>query len=212
MPVKRTRALPIDSFPATVAGSRARVTGGIGGRLRCLLPVALLLVVVALAAGCGSSNSAQPATPTDWASGVCSAISTWTASLTSAAAPLKSGNLSKDALTTAAADMKSATQTLVSSLKKLGKPNTQAGQQAKDSIDQLSSDVQKDADTIKTAIDGISGLSSIPGAVSTASSTLVTMQGQVTSTISTLEQLDAKGELQTAFKQSSSCQKLSSSK
>jgi len=209
---KRTHALPIDTPPAPDSVPRARAAGGMIGLLRRLLPLALLLVVAALAAGCGSNKSAQPATPTDWANGVCSAINTWTASLTSAAAPLKSGSLSKDALTTAAADMKSATSTLESSLQKLGKPNTQAGQQAKDSVDQLASDLKKDADTIKTAIDGISGLSGIPAAVTTASSTLVTMQSQVTSTLTSLKQLDPKGELQTAFQQGSACQKLSGSK
>jgi hypothetical protein len=43
------------------------------------------------------------------------------------------------------------------------------------------------------------------------SAALVTMQSQVTSTLNSLEQLDAQGELQTAFQQSSACRQLSSS-
>ena len=161
-----------------------------------------------MAAGCGSKKSAAPATPSDWANGVCSAISTWKASLTAAADPLKSGNISKDSLKSAADDAKSATETLRSSLKDLGKPNTQAGQQAKDAIDQLSSELKTDADSIKSAVDGASGISGVAAAVKTAGATFATMQTQVSSTVTSLKQLDAKGELATAFQQASSCQQL----
>jgi len=175
-----------------------------------LLPVVVLLVVAALAAGCGSKKSAAAATPADWANGVCSAISTWKDSLTAAADPITSGNISKDSLKTAADDARSATETLQSDLKDLGKPNTQAGQQAKDTVDKLSSDLNADVDTIKTAVDGASGISGVADAVKTATTTLATMQTQVSSTLTSLQQLDAKGELTTAFQQSSSCQQLTS--
>jgi hypothetical protein len=177
--------------------------------VRRLLPVALVIVIAALAAGCGSNESAAPATPADWANGVCSAINTWKDSLTAAAEPLKSGNISTDSLQTAADDAKSATDTLQSDLKDLGKPNTQSGQQAQDEIDQLSSDLQTDVDTIKSAADEASGAGGIASAAKTASTTLETMQTQVSSTITSLQQLDPEGELKTAFQQADSCQQLS---
>jgi 23S rRNA U2552 (ribose-2'-O)-methylase RlmE/FtsJ len=92
----------------------------------------------------------------------------------------------------------------------LGKPNISAGQQAKDSVDQLSSDLTTDTDSIKAAVDGASGVRGIADAATTISTTLVTMGKQLVSTFKGLEQLDAKGELQTAFQQSSACQQLSS--
>ena len=172
--------------------------------------LALVLVLAVLAAGCGSKSS-EPTSPADWADGVCSAITTWKSSITSSADSLKGGNLTQDSLKSAGDDVKSATDTLESDLKDLGKPDTQSGQQAKDSLDQLSSDLNTDSDAIKTAVDGVTDLSGVPAAATTIGTTLQTMQSQVTSTVNSLKQLDAPGELQTAFQQSSACQRLSSS-
>jgi hypothetical protein len=171
---------------------------------------AFVLVLAVLAAGCGSKSS-QPMTTADWADGVCSSLTTWKSSITSSADSLKGGNLSQDSLQSAGDDVKSATDTLESDLKDLGKPDTQSGQEAQDSINQLSSDLTTDTDSIKTAVDGVSGLSGVASAAATVSATLATMQSQITSTVNSLEQLDASGELKTAFQQSSSCQQLSSS-
>jgi hypothetical protein len=175
--------------------------------LRSVAPVVVMTVGL-LAAGCGSKNS-QQMSAADWANGVCSAMTTWTNSIKSSSDSLKAGNLSKDSLKTTADDVTSATETLESDLKDLGKPNTQSGQQAKDSIDQLSSDLKTDTDSIKTAAGDISNLSSVRTATATISTTLVTMRNQVSSTFTSLKQLDAKGELHTAFQQSSACQQLS---
>lgn len=172
--------------------------------------VAVVLLVPLLATACGSSKS-QSTSAADWADGVCSAISTWGNSLRSAGDSLASGAISKDSLQSAADDVASATQTLESDLKDLGKPNTQAGQPAKETIGQFSSELRTDTDSINKAVDDASGASGIFSAVSTISTTLMTMGKQVTSTLKTLEQLDAKGELQTAFQQSSSCKQLSRS-
>ena len=174
------------------------------------LSFAALLVVVVLAAGCGSNDS-QPSSTADWADGVCTAITTWTDSIKSAADPIKSGDISKDSLQTAADDVKSATDTLESDLKDLGKPDTEAGQKAKDSLDQLSSDLSTNTDTIKSAVEDASGVSGIAAAVTTVGATLSTMQTQLKSAYTSLTQLDAKGELETAFQQASSCQQLTSS-
>jgi hypothetical protein len=167
-------------------------------------------MTVLLAAACGSS---KPKSTADWANGVCSAMNTWTSSITSSADSLKSSGLSKESLQSTADDVKSATDTLQSDLKDLGKPDTPAGQEAKDAVDQLSGDLTSDADTIKSTVQGVSGISDVATAVTTVTTTLGKMGDQVSSTFTSLEQLgsDAKGELQTAFQQSSACQELSSS-
>jgi hypothetical protein len=176
--------------------------------MKRLLPLALVVVVAALAAGCGSD---KPPTTAEWADGVCSAVSTWEDSLTAAVEPLTGGDISKDSLQSAADDAKSATDTLESDLKDLGKPDTQAGQQAQDQIDTLTTQLQTDVDTIKSAAEDASGISGITAAVTTATTTVSTMKTQVNATITSLKQLDAKGELTTAFQQSSSCQQLAGS-
>jgi len=168
----------------------------------------VVVLVVALAAGCSSK---KPKSTADWANGVCTAITTWKDSTKSAADSVASGGISKDSLHSAADDARSATETLESDLKDLGKPNTPAGQQAKDSVDQLTSELKTDADTIKAATSAVSGVSGVVTAATTVSTTLVTAGNQISTTFKGLQQLsaDAKGELQTAFQQSSACQQLS---
>jgi hypothetical protein len=174
------------------------------------LAAILVLIAAFLAAGCGSSEP-QPMTTADWADGVCTDINTWKSSLTTAADSLKGGNISEDSLKSAADEVTSATDTLTSDLKDLGKPDTQVGQQAKDSLDQLSTDLNTGADSIKTTVDDASGVSDVVGAVTTVTTTLQTMGNQVSSTVTSLKELDAQGEIEAAFQQSSACQQLSSS-
>jgi hypothetical protein len=197
---------------------RLRSTG------RLLIPVAVVAGLAVLAAGCGSSSSSSTSSTTTtttstattttgasatdaWANGVCSAFATWKASITSALTSVQS-NPSKDGLTSAANDAQSATETLASDLKGLGKPNTTAGQQAKTSLDQLSKTLTNDVNTIKTALSGASGASGLAGAVSVATTTLTAMGKEITSTVDDLKSLDAKGELEKAFTQSGTCSSL----
>jgi hypothetical protein len=177
----------------------------------------LIAAVVAgaalLAAGCGGSDSSSgsssdTSSATEWAGGVCTAITTWKSSMSAIGDTLKGGNLSQGSLTSAADDAKSATDTLTSDLGKLGTPDTDSGQKAKESLDQLSSDLTADMTKIQDALDSASGLTGIISAVSVVSSTAVTMGNQVSATFSTLQALDAKGELESAFKQASSCDTL----
>lgn len=177
---------------------------------RRAIAAAVIVVAALSAAGCGgSSDDSSSASPTsEWADGLCSAITSWTSSLSSIGDTLKEGNLSKDSLTSAVDDAKSATDTFTSDLDGLGLPDSDVGQQAKDSVDQLSTDLKSDMTKIQDALDGVSGVSEILTAVSVVSSTLVKMGSQVSSTITSFQDLDAKGELESAFKQADSCTEL----
>ena len=172
-------------------------------------PISLVLVSAALglvAAGCGGSKS-QPTTA-EWVDGVCSSVVTWKNSLTSTAQSLQGGNLSEGSLKDAADEMKSATETLQSDLKDLGKPESESGQQAKESIDQLSSELNDGADSIKSSADDASDASGIVTATASITATIGTMATEISSTVKSLQQLDPGGELQTAFNNSSSCQEI----
>ncbi len=172
---------------------------------------AVVAVAALLAAGCGGSSdsASSDVTPTEeWADGLCSSISTWTSSLTSIVDTLKGGDLSKDSLTSAVDDAKSATETFTTSLSDLGRPDTEAGQEAKDSVDQLVTDIQADMTEIEDAVNGASGVAGVIAAVPTISSTLAKAGEQVSNTLSGFQDLDAKGELESAFESSSSCQDL----
>ena len=170
--------------------------------------IALVFVSAALglvAAGCGSKS--QPTTA-EWVDGVCSSVVTWKNSLTSAAQSLQGGNLNEDSLKGAGDDVKSATDTLESDLKDLGKPESESGQQAKESIDHLSSELSDGADSIKSTVDDVSDVSGIVSATASITATLGAMATQISSTVKSLQQLEPGGELQTAFNDSSSCQEI----
>ena len=174
------------------------------------LPLIALVFVAAalglLGAGCGSKKS--PPTTAEWVDGVCSSIVTWKNSLTSSVQSVQGGNLTQESLRNAADEMKSATDTLESDIKDLGKPESESGQQAKDSVDQLSSELSDGAESIKSTVDDVSDVSGVVSATASVSATIGTMASQISATVKSLQQLDPGGELQTAFDQSSSCQEL----
>jgi phage-related protein len=171
----------------------------------------LVLGALALAAGCGSDKSSGTVSTTDWANSLCSAVTTWTSSVKSAGDSLKGGNVSQDALKSAADDVTSATDTFADDLRGLGKPDTEAGQQAKASVQKLSDELKSDLQDIKSTVDEASGVSGTLNAVTAASGKVSAMGTQVQSTFSDLEQLDAKGELENAFQQADACSSLTKS-
>jgi len=177
---------------------------------RLLVPAVVAAVALA-AAGCGgsSSSSGSDTTPTnEWADSLCSSITTWTSSLSSIVGDLQSGGITKDSLQTAVGDAKTATDEFTTSLGNLGKPDTEAGQQAQDSVNNLSSEIQTDMTTIEEAVNGASGVSGVLNAVTVTKDTLTKAGTQVSDTLTGFQDLDAKGELEAAFKQSDSCKKL----
>ena len=175
--------------------------------------VSVLVAAAVLAAGCGGAGGGggnDTSSANDWANSVCSALTTWANSLKTATTSLRA-NLSKDSLKSASDDVTKATDQLASDLKGLGKPDTQAGDKAKSTLDTLSGQLHTDVDSIKKAADDASaGSGGIVKAVSSVSATLTTAGNQVQTAFSELQQLDTKGELEKAFENSASCKKLTS--
>ena len=177
-----------------------------------LAPLALAVVLVAGCGGGGSSSSSSSPSPQDWANGLCSAITTWSNSVKTAGESLKSGSLTEADLKNSTSEIKSATNQFAEDLKGLGKPNTDAGQQAKDAIDKLSTEINDDVDTLSSAVDDAAG-NGTKGAVTAASSiatSLSTMSTQIAAAASKLQQADAKGEIEQGFRDAPACKKLSS--
>ena len=186
-------------------------TGTVSGMqfARAAFATAAVAGSVALA-GCGSSSESAAETTSasatvTWADGVCSAAQTYKGALQDVSASVKGGSVSKSALQDAADKVRSATDTFVSSLHDLGKPGTAAGQAAKQTVDGLASQLQKDAQAISDATGGSSSALTV---ISEVSTTLVTAKGQITSAVDDLKQIDAKGELQEAFTTAPACKSL----
>jgi hypothetical protein len=178
--------------------------------IRLTLALVVLITAVA-AAGCGggkSSSSSNTSSPDDWANGLCSALVAWTNSVKSATGSLKAG-VSKGSLESATGDIKTASNTLVTDLKDLGKPDTKAGQQAKDAADQLSGEIEQDVKNMQNAVDKTSA-TGVVAAASSVATTLTTMGSQIGSAASKIGDADVGGELKKAFQNSSACKKLAS--
>jgi hypothetical protein len=170
---------------------------------------ALVLVLSLLASACGGSKTVSTQ---EWADNLCSSINTWKSSISSTVSSVGQSSITKDSLTNAVDQGKSATQKLSDDLKGLGKPNTEAGQEAQSEVDQLSDELNGQIDKIENAVDDASGAQGTLNAVSVASSSLSTMIQQVKTTFTELQGLEPQGknEIKQAFQNAPSCQKLKS--
>ena len=168
--------------------------------------VALLLLAAAGCGGGGSSSSSQPSAE-EWANDVCSSLKTWSDSIKSATTSLQNSP-SVDALKNTATQVKDATSTLVDDLKGLGTPDTEAGDKAKETTDNLADQLDQDKQKIEDATKDVSGASGLLDALSTVTSTLGSMATQFQTALSNLGQVDPKGELEDAFSNAESCKSL----
>ncbi|MGZ8687756.1 MAG: hypothetical protein ACXWZP_04945 [Gaiellaceae bacterium] len=179
--------------------------------------LAVPLAAAAVAGGCGggdsdsSGSSSDTVSATDWADDLCSAISTWSTSVQSAVEPLKSGDVSKDSLQSATTDLKDATGTFVDDVKALGPPDTESGQQAKQSLDNLANELSAGVDEIKQTADNVSGATGAMTAIASISTSVQKLGTDAQTALSDIEEADVKGELEDALKNAPECKKLQSS-
>ena len=177
--------------------------------MRRWIAIGAVAAAAVVAAGCGGGDTSGTSATTEWAGGVCTAVTTWKDAVAGAADSLKGGNVTADGLSSAAGDVEDATRTLADDLKGLGRPDTESGRAAQDTVSSLA-DESGGADTIQGAVDDASGVGGVVQALSTVSSTLVTMGQQVGSAVSQLEALEGGQELTDAFTEADSCSSLTS--
>jgi uncharacterized protein YoxC len=168
-----------------------------------------VVAIVVLAAGCGGKSAQKSGNepPADWVNNLCSSLVTWSTSVRTTTSSLK-GNVTQSSLESTADEVTKATDKLESDLKGLGTPDTESGKKAKDTVDKLAGQLKTDVATIDKAVKEASGASGALKAVSTVSSSLVSVGDQVTTAFASIQQLDTKGELEKAFKNSEECKKL----
>jgi len=172
---------------------------------------AAVAAIVLGAAGCGGGSKTTSGEPvSQWVDGVCSAASTWKTSLQDVATSLQGGSLSKSSLTDGVTQVQKANAAFASSLEALGKPNTQAGQQAKSILDQLATELQTASKSMHEAVAKASGVTGVLSAVSSVSASMSSVASDVSKAATQIQKLDPKGELEKAFKQSKSCKALTS--
>ena len=178
---------------------------------RSIVLTFLVLAVAALAAGCGGSDdetttTAEVSATAEWADGLCSAVSTWKGELSTIASQFTDPSaLTEDGLQTAADDAKAATDTFRDDLEGLGTPDTESGEDIRASVDELSTTVQAEVDSIETAAGDVSSLADVPNAVMATKASIETMSTALSSTITKIKDADAQGEITDEIDNSPDC-------
>ena len=95
-------------------------------------------------------------------------------------------------------------------MKTLGRPDTESGQQAQETLTQLATTLEGDAAELQKLLDtsGGAGLGGVLDQLGTVTKTLGSMASAVGQTFDDLQQLDVKGDLQDAFESAGSCSSL----
>jgi hypothetical protein len=171
------------------------------------LALSALVVVLAVAAiGCGGSDETEEDPTAAWASGFCSAITSWTDDLKDVTSQFSdTSSLSQEGLQSAANDVRDSTQQLVDDLKSLGRPETDSGQEVQDAVDGLSTTLDNETAKIEDTANGVSGITGLPSAITTITTSLSAMATAFSDTLQTIQNADVNGELQSALEDSPDC-------
>ena len=170
-----------------------------------MLAAALVAGTAVLAAACGGNDESHVSASTQWANNLCTAVNTWRSDIAATAETLTS-NPSRAGFEQAADDAKKTTETLVDTVKGLGTPDTDAGEQARSTIDTLSTELSTDLETIQTAIENVSGVQGLLTAVTTVSATVSKISDQLSSSVDDVAALrDVDDQLKQSFADANSC-------
>ena len=156
-----------------------------------------------------SGSSSSTSTPDEWAGGVCSSVNTWLDSVDKTVKGLTSAS-SLDAAATQAKDgIKSATDTLKTSIDDLGTPTGSDGKKAKKQIDSLTSQLESVSSSIQQLLnDPGSNPIAIAGTLAQVGSDVGKAVSDVQDTATALKGLKPNGALKKAFQTEPSCTQL----
>lgn len=176
--------------------------------------IGALLLAASLAlvgAGCGGSDEAEESSVDAWASGFCTALTSWTNELQQIGDDLQDpSSLNEDSLNDAAASVSSATDSFIEDVRALGSPDTEAGEEVRSAVDALTDTLETGNADIEEAVDDVSGITALPAALRAVGTALDSMGVALQDGITAIEDADVQGELETAFQQSDACNDITS--
>ncbi len=179
------------------------------GRI-AIFGIALVVAAFALvAAGCGGSDDEETSSAATWAQDFCGAVTTWTDDLQQIQDDV-TASPSVDALEDAAQEASDATDAFLDEIRGLGSPETESGDEIETSVEALTEAVDNEKAEIELAIDDADGIAGAAGAISAIGSSVAAMAAALQSTVQTIEDADAGGELRTAFEETPACDDLTS--
>jgi hypothetical protein len=170
------------------------------------------IAVAALLMRLTEDDSGQPSA-TEWADSVCTSLSTWRSSITSLA-DVSGSTLTPESLREKLDTADTATKTLVTELEDLGPPDLESGDQLKQELVSVASELESNFDTLKQGAENAADADSSADFLQALAALAPQFQALLDTISTTVDDLqanvgeDAKAELQQAFVSSSSCQQL----
>jgi hypothetical protein len=181
-----------------------------------LVAAAAIAVVVAVVVIKESDNGSSSLTTTQWADQVCTSLDDWRTSITSLAT-VSSGGLTRDALREKLTDAQVATEQLIDDLRDIGPPETEAGTQLRNELQQQGNQLEQSYANLKAGAQGALNADS-PTAFLQGLAKLApdfqNLLNEISTTINTLESSNVAGasadEVKQGFQDAEACQKLRS--
>jgi hypothetical protein len=164
-----------------------------------------LACLVLLAAGCGGGDDNESASE-EWVSGFCSAAADWRTSLEDTVSQFQSpSDLNADSLRSAVDEGLDATDSFVEQVRALGRPETEAGQEAASIVDSMTSEIESTADDLRQNFSSDDSLQDLIPKL-TQAGTQVTQMGQdLQSSLDELAGLEGGQELSDEINANEDC-------
>ena len=175
--------------------------------MRSFIAALSLGCLLALAAGCGEEESGAGA----WADDVCSSVEEWRENLTSLVVDAQTEGLSRDTVLTAVEGGVRATRRLRDRLEDLGPPDTEAGDEIEQELDELADNVVTSVEKARDEAEALPEGQSVPEMLQSLTgiaSDLQSLVGDVQTTFADLQELEPGREVEEAFESSEDCQSL----
>ena len=171
------------------------------------LIVVILALVLALGGCGGDDDGGDGASAESWAGSVCANLSEWITDIDASVKSVTDEGLgiNEDTLRDAVDEAKAATDAVRSDLDQLDAPDTDAGEQAKEELDNLREELREQADVVERAVEENGGALEVAGTVAAALSTAI---NQLKESFENLEDVDPGGEIEDAFRNSDDCDSL----
>jgi hypothetical protein len=186
--------------------------GVIMNRWRTTLAAALLL---ALLGGCGDDgddgdDGGDAATPSEaeaWAEEVCGSAAAWSASVDAVEETLANpAGLTAEDVRAQFDAVELATEELAASLVSLSPPDTEAGQEAEQLLNDLSDELSGQRQAIDSATDlPAASAQELLAKASNVTGAMSTMLSDIKTTVTEIRELEGADELRTAFESADAC-------
>lgn len=175
--------------------------------------LALLVLGAALVAATGCGGDDEPPAEA-WANDVCTSISDWRTSIEGIVGDLQSQLTSADAAAAvkdAVASGVDATTQLKDELQDIGAPETEAGEEAKQALDDFADQAAQTADDVQAQAEKLPDSGSVTellGQLTPMAASLESLAREGQSQLQDLESLDPSGEIQDGVENAEACQSL----